>query len=284
MLTRPHLPMKIVIAIVLGIVASVRLAFPSAVSHRMDATFFLVLAAAVLVVLLPWERLTGLKAAGLEVTLELPQVAGALQGLGLDRLQDERLRGELARLEREIAEVSGSRVLWIDDEPRRLVALRRLLRAFGVETVMAVSSSRADAILAEDVDFDLIASDVQRPRPEDQITLAWIRESEQKVKSDRPDQLTTTDGRCFYKLHEGVNYVVRLRTDDGGDPFVRSLPVLFYAAYDWTRLARFTAVAVATSPETEISNSPDTFVPRAIRMLARARSQEIILTTEKERT
>lgn len=283
-LSGPQSVSKFLIAGVLLTLAILRLAFVDGLEERMDRTFLLLLGAAILVIVLPWERLTSLKAAGVEITLDLPPIAGALRSLGLDRVEDEQLKLELSRLEQEIEQVGGSRLIWIDDQPTHIVGLRRLLRAFGVEIVMATSTLHAEDILRNDNDFDMIVSDVQRNEKAEQVTFSWFRENETKIKSDRFGELETTDGRKFYKLHEGVNFIVRLRTDTRCDPVIAALPVLFYAAYDWARLAQFTAIALATSPDTDISNSPMTFVPKAIRMLARARASQIVLGGEKRPT
>lgn len=264
--------------------AILRLAFFEDLEKRMDEVFFVLVCAAVLAVVLPWERLTTFKAGGVEIALEQPRVVGALRSLGLDRVEDERLRDELARLEADIRDIDGSRVLWIDDRPQGVIGLRRMLRAFGVEIIMTTSTDAADELLRRDNDFDLLISDIQRRDEAEQSTFRWIAETHQDAETSSDREIRTTDGRRFVKLHEGVNYVVRLRTEPDRDPVVRSIPVLFYAAYEWTRLAKFAAVAMATSPDTEISNSPMTFVPRAIRMLASARAAPIPVPPRKGAT
>jgi CheY-like chemotaxis protein len=282
-LSGPQFAGKFLIAGLLLLLAILRLAFHDGLDKRMDRTVLLLLGAAILVILLPWERMTTLKAAGVEITLEAPPVAGALRSLGLDRLEDEHLRLELSGLMPEIEQIDGSRLLWIDDFPATVVALRRLLRALGVEVVMATSTCQAEKILRRDNDFDMIVSDIQRNEKSEQVTFGWLRENASKIKSDQFGVLETTDGRKFYKLHEGVNFIVKLRRNTQ-DPVIADVPVLFYAAYDWARLAQFTTVALATSPATDISNSPATFVPKAIRMLARSRASQIAVGEEKEIT
>jgi CheY-like chemotaxis protein len=275
---------KVAVASALLLLAIFRIVFFDSLERRTDKTFFLILGAALLILVLPWDRLTSFKAAGVEFTLDRPEVAAAIRSLDLDRLQDEQLKGELSKLTTEITEAAGGRALWIDDKPHEVVALRRLLRALDVETVIARSTREADEILASDNDFDLIVSDVQRRDEGDQQTFEWFRRDPAAIESDSSSKIVAKAGWTFIKLHEGVNYVVRIRTEAGRDPVIASLPVLFYAAYDWSRLARFTAVALATSPDTEISNSPLTFVPKAIRMLAGARSSPIVVGKKKKPT
>lgn len=239
--------------------AVARLVFEDA-GGRMDETFFALLAAAALILLVPWERLTTLKAAGVELALE-PQVRGAVETLSLanpEAVDDERLLAELRRLAPEIDKARGSRVLWIDDRPHEIVAERRLLRALGIEVVPASSSSEALRLLERDNDFDLVVSDVQRAG----------------------ESYKQTGG---IPIHEGVNFVVASLRRDANE-LIRSLPVLFYAAYPWPRLVEFTRPARELSPDPELANAPDALVTKTVRLLAEARSRPITVGRAKAPT
>jgi CheY-like chemotaxis protein len=231
---------------VLILLALAKLALPDNVVGRMDTIFFVLICAAFVVPLVPFERLKSLKAAGIELSIELPQVQGVISGMRFERIEDERLREKLSetlsRMKDEVEVIRGSRVLWIDDHPDKVLSLRRLLRSLGVEVVAAVSSAAAEEILGTDKDFDLIISDVQREG------------DSHKVVGGIP-------------IHEGVNFVVKLRTKSAL-PFVKSLPVVFYAAYDWPRLVQFTRPAREHQPEAEISNSPADFLVKVVKQLA----------------
>jgi hypothetical protein len=120
-----------VVAAVLLVVAVVRLALHSSLATRMDAVFFGLLGAALLILLIPIERLKSLKAGGIELSLDQPQVQGAIAGLGLDRIHNEELRARLTLLQHQLGVIRGSRVLWIDDRPHTILGERRLLRALG---------------------------------------------------------------------------------------------------------------------------------------------------------
>jgi hypothetical protein len=85
-------------------------------------------------------------------------------------------------------------------------------------------------------------------------------------------------------LHEGTNWVVRLREDAKRDPVIGGLPVIFYAAYDWKRLVSFSAPALAASPNTAMSREASDFLPKAISLLAAARSRPIVVDPEKKPT
>src|SRR5207302_9651723 len=128
--------------------------------------------------------------------------------------------------------IRGSRVLWVDDNPDTILGERRVLRALGVEVTSVNSSLDAERTLQADNDFDLIISDIQR----------------------QGDTYKITGGE---PIHEGVNLVIKFRTQrkDEGDPVVKSMPVIFYAAYERERLVAFTRRVRELPPEAEIANS-----------------------------
>lgn len=236
-------------------VAVLRLVYHSSLSAKMDGVFFMVLGAGLLLLLVPIQYLKTFKAGGIEFSLEQPQLQGAISGLGLDRIEDEKIRALLSQLQAQLRAVRGSRVLWIDDRPHGIIAERRLLRALEVEIVTAISSGAAREVLKGDNDFDLIVSDVQR-----------VGDSYRETGGER--------------IHEGVNFIVVLRTQHP-DPVVRSLPVIFYAAYDWERLVEFTRLARSLYPPPEISNSVVDLIPKAVKLLFESRSTPIPATEMK---
>jgi CheY-like chemotaxis protein len=215
----------------------------------MDAVFFIVIGVGLLLLLIPLRYLRSFKAGGFEFSLEQPHVQSAISGLDLNRFQNEKMVADLTRLKDELIAVKGSRVLWIDDHPHKVVAERRLLRALGVDVVAASSSNEAERTLDSDNDFDLIITDVQR----------------------EGDHYQTTGG---IDIHDGVNFVVHLRKDSK-DPVIRQLPVIFYAAYDRERLFEFTAPARALNWNTEAANSEQDLIPTAVKLLAHSRSTPI---------
>lgn len=244
-------------AILLGTLAVAR-TFGPGWQERMDATFFVVVGVTILLLLIPVSRLRQLKAGGLELSLDRPEVVGAIGSLNLASVEDGELRAVLKRSETHMSTIRGSRVLWIDDRPEKIVALRRLLRSLGVDVVSAISSKDARQVLSADTDFDLLISDVQR----------------------EGDSHKFTGG---VPIHEGTNFVVWLRRKHE-DPAVRSLPVVFYAAYDWQRLVDFTRPARETQPEPAISNSVSDFVGKIVSELVKARAAPLRAGGEKEPT
>lgn len=258
MLDRSHiLWIKIGFAVGAVLLAVLRLAFFDGLGQRIDMTFLALFGVAFLALVVPWDRLQSLKAGSVELTLETPQVQGALQGLGLDRIESKDLRNALSKLSNEIALAKGSRVLWIDDKPHNVVGARRLFRSLGVEVLTAISSDSAEEIMQTDNDFDLIISDVQR----------------------KGENYRLNEG---IEIHDGVNFVVKLRQHD--DVVIQSLPVVFYAAYEWRRLVEYTRPARELQPEAEITNSIDGLMKKAFTALATARSNPIVVPTKKRPT
>lgn len=219
-----------------------------------DDTFALLVVVAVAIQLVPWDSLKSFKAAGVEVVLDRAEVRGAIRGLSIPEVDLAGVEQALVRQSDSLSALQGSRILWIDDKPQAVLGERRLLRALGANVVTVVSSKAADQVLAEDADFDLIVSDVQRVG----------------------DSYKDNDG---IEIHEGVNYLVRLRQQ--GDPVVRGIPAVFYAAYDLERLEAFTAPARATSPGPLACNDVVTLVSSIVSVVADVRARPIAVPGKK---
>jgi len=219
-----------------------------------DETFALLVVVGVAVQVVPWESLKSFKAAGVEVVLDRAEVRGALRGLDIPQVDLAVLEEALGRQSEALPALQGSRILWIDDKPHAVMGERRLLRALGCRVVTVVSSEDADRVLAEDADFDLIVSDVQR----------------------RGDSHEHNDG---VPIHEGVNYLVHLRRQ--GDSVVRGIPAVFYAAYDAERLESFTAPAMETTPRPSACNDVVTLISSIISLVADARARPIVVPGKK---
>lgn len=244
-------------AVMLIALAIARIVWPGFAS-KTDAIFLMLVAVGVALLLVPLKSIKSLKAGGVELSLDAPQVQGAVASLNLNRVEDTKLRDRLNVLSYLLPVVAGSRLLWIDDRPEKIIGERRLLRALGVTIVPATSSNQAREILNADNDFDLIISDVQRSG----------------------ETYKVTGG---VDIHEGVNFIVWLRTHFE-DPFVKEIPVIFYAAYDWSRLVEFTRPARETLPEPGISNSIGNLVRNVLLALADSRERTIKLPSEKTPT
>jgi len=227
------------------------------ITKSIDTAVIALVIAAFVIHVVPIERITTLKGAGLELSIEQPQVKGAIEALTPTQLQNEELRKDLERLREDLPLVRDSRILWIDNSPSKIVSARRLLRALGVEVIPATSSEEADKVLARDKDFDLIITETQR----------------------------TGDSYKFNNgipIHEGVNYIVKLRKT--GDQIIRTIPVIFFSAYDWERLVQFTRPARETFPEAEITNSVNALIVKVVKRLALERSRPLVYGDQKTPT
>lgn len=248
---------KIALSLVLVMLVVLRWIFYEIASTRLDTISLALIISAILLYVIPWENIKTFKAAGFELTLEQSQVKSAIDALGLDRVKNKQLLEKLSHLDTELQSIRGGKILWIDDKPHKIIGVRRLLRALGIQIVSAISSKMASVILESDNDFDLIITDVQR-------------KGEKSSKNDD------------YNILDGVDFILKLR--EHRDPTIRSLPVIFYAAYDWERLVLFTRPAREIQPEPEICNSVNDFIPKVVKQLAIARAMPISYSDEKEPT
>ena len=224
--------------------------------QQMDSTFLYLVAAAFLILVIPWDKLRTFKAGGVELFIDQPQVKGAIEGLGLQRVDSRQLRRTLSGLEAEIGLVDGSRVLWIDDRPHEILGERRILRSLGIEVITAVDNISARSKLGEDNDFDLIISDVQR--------------SEQ------------VNG--YTSIYGGMYFAKELR-ESHPDPTIRSLPVIFYSAFRQDQIERIVRrVSGEALSDTASCDSIEALLSSVITTLSEVRSNPITVRSTKKPT
>jgi len=209
-------------------------------ANILNDMFLILIGVAILIILLPIEKIYHIKAGPLELFLERPQIKETFSRFP-DSIPTGKLKHYLSRNRETIEAIRGSRILWIDDNPHYLLGERRLLRDLGIIVVSAISSEMARQIIDADNDFDLIITDVQR----------------------KGESYKDTNG---IMVHEGVNFIVKnlLSIDDD---FIRSVPIIFYAAYDWDRLVKFTAPARVQHAQIDICNDFVTFITKVITRL-----------------
>ena len=271
--------LKVVLTMVLVIFAISRFSYYESLNTRMDLVFLSLVLAAFLLWMLPWEdlwnRLRGFSLGGFTISLEQPDVQAAIGNVSFDEEHLERIFGEIdgrtskdARhkllqrmesLKEELQTVRESRVLWIDDNPHSILGERRLLRALGIDVTPARSSEEAEDVLEKDNDFDLIISDVQR----------------------RGTNYKLVDNGV--KIHEGVNFIVKLQEEET-DERIKTLPLIFYGAYPWDSLVKFTRPARALRPGVEISNTLVNLIPKVITTIAEERENPITIPAKKAPT
>lgn len=249
-------------AIIIIVFVVIRYIYFDAVNVRFDATFFTLITLAVTILLLPWDRLETIKAGIFEFTIRNPVIKGAIKSLDIDIIQNRKLKRELKALEDDIEVIKGSRILWIDDRPLNIVGERNLLRSFGVVISFAVSSKDAESLLVNDGDFDLIISDVQR----------------------LGDSYKFNEG---VEIHEGTNFIAKIHTSKEYPESIKSIPVVFYAAYEKERLERFTKPAKETAKDKKLiftGNSVVELLTSVISILSELRKRPIMLRETKKST
>ncbi|NPD89323.1 MAG: response regulator [Asgard group archaeon] len=240
----------------------IRYIYFDVVNEKFDATFFTLIAIAIAVVFLPWDRLQTIKAGIFEFTIRNPVIKGAIKSLDIDIIQNRKLKKELKILEEDIETIKGSRILWIDDRPLNIVGERNLLRSLGVIISFAVSSNNAESLLINDGDFDLIISDIQR----------------------LGDSYKFNEG---VEIHEGINFIARIHTSKEYPESIKSIPVVFYAAYDKERLERFTRPAKETAKDKKLiftGNSVVELLTSVITILSELRKKPVMLRETKTPT
>ena len=128
----------------------------------MDSIFLSLLGIAFLTLFFPWECIKTFKAGSIEFSLNQSQLIGALSGMKLSSIESKQIKDLLKKMAQDVEYMNNSRILWIDDNPHKLLGVRRLFRALWVNITMAISSDHAYEILQTDNDFDLFISDIQR--------------------------------------------------------------------------------------------------------------------------
>jgi len=232
--------------------------YPNIPGQKLDNSILFLILLAILIIILPWERLTSLKAAGIEFELDKPLIDKAISDLGIlkgkENINDEKIRRLFERLIPQIEESKGGRILWIDDAPRNVFGERRLLRALNIETVMADSSELAQKYLDTDGDFDLIVSDMR----EGEVT--------KKQKDGMPEAV-----RFIVKLRE----MEAKRSQMSRYSNIPSLPVVIYSGQSYNQLRRLTEPIRRDGSIIIISTSTENFFEEVIRVLSDVRSEPI---------
>lgn len=78
---------------------------------------------------------------------------------------------------------NGAHLLWVDDHPENNIPLRRVIKRYGAEVIIASSSDEALNMVKRE-DFDLIISDINRDGPKDIGGIQFL--SEVKELTDAP--------------------------------------------------------------------------------------------------
>lgn len=258
---------------VFGGTASALLAVVSAVIDGIDTTFLVLAAVSILLFTLPWSRLSSLRAGPFEFSLEQGQIRGAIDSIvNVAGEEKEKIESLFARLSTDIEQARGSRILWIDDRPRRVVGERRLLRSIELESEIVPTCAAAAETLCRDNDFDLVITSLEK-------------QGEKQYLHDR----TLSPGVTFVEWLRGRNDDdIRSLIGEFGetpikDKVINRLPVIFYAAFpDLAYIQKKLQPLAGLPPAPLASRSIDDLLRKTIRTLADARSDPTEVNADKK--
>jgi CheY-like chemotaxis protein len=245
------------------------LAIVSVAVDGVTGDFLLLAGLAAVVFAFPWHRLSALKAGPFELSLERGQIRGAIDSIEIGGVEKERVDETLARLTTDIERARGSRVLWVDDDPHRVVGERRLLRSLEIETVTVATCRDAARRLFRDNDFDLVITSL-------------VKQGEIEEMRDHP----RNPGITFVQWLRGEDdESIRELIDDPQipvkDPVIKNLAVLFYVALPPSDIRRNIRPLTGLEPEADVASSLDELLKKGIRLLADLRSNPIEVTPRK---
>lgn len=247
---------KIGISVIALFLSYLRFCDPESSKEWLDSTFLILIMVPALAFLIPWDRLTAFKAAGIELVLESPSVRGALSGIKMSSSDSRKIRRALYSLKNAIQDSAGSRILWIDDHPDHILGERRILRSLGVIILSANSSDSARKLLNEDNDFDLVISDMQR-------------ESEPDSK---------------FKRYGGIEFIKEIR-QSSTDSVVKDVPVVFYTAYRPEQIDRIlNQVSAKDLSDVHFCNSIEGLLRKVFEILPAIRAEAIKVRSRKPAT
>ncbi|HKT84070.1 MAG TPA: hypothetical protein VJQ84_09580 [Solirubrobacterales bacterium] len=252
--------------------AAALLAALSGIVNGIDGTFLLLAGAAVILLAFPWHRLSALRAGPFEFSLEQGQIKGAIQSIDVGGTERERIEALLSRLAIDVERARGSRILWVDDKPTRVVGERRLFRALEVSSEIVPDCATAAAVLGRDNDFDLVVTSLEK-------------QGEGRALQDG----TRNPGVAFVEWLRGKDDagIERLVGEEAEvpvkDAVVRGLPVVFYAAFpSLSYIQEKLQPLAALEPSAEAARTVDDLLKKTIRALADARSNPIEVSANKK--
>lgn len=253
---------------VVGGSTAIALALVTAIVNGIDEVFLIVAGIAALLLAFPWQRLSSLRAGPFEFSLEQGQIKGALEAIEIEGGEKQRLTHLLSRLATDVERARGSRVLWIDDIPLRILGERRLFRALDIETVVVTSSRDAAGTLKRDNDFDLIITSLEKA-------------TEKKLLSGNDDR---RPGVVFVQWLRGVEDDAAKRLTGAGaiaDPVINNIAVIYYTGFrNLTEIRRDIRAAAELGPGVEVARTFEDLLKKSIRALADARSHPIEVPLE----
>jgi hypothetical protein len=255
---------------VVGGLTAVALAVLSAAVNGIDDVFLLLAGLAAVVLAFPWQRLSALRAGPFEFSLQSGQIRGAIDSIDVQGAEKERIESLLARLAPDVERARGSRVLWVDDKPRRLVGERRLFRALDIDTIALPSCREAGETLMRDNDFDLVVTSLEKGKEREAIQ-----------SRDNPAVLfgQWLRGGSSHGIRELMGRGVEIPIDDA---IVNNLAVVVYAAFPLPYIREKIQPLTAHEAPVDGTNSLYDLLKTSIRLLADLRSNPIEVSGSKK--
>ena len=194
---------RILIAFILLAIVLIRIYFWEDLEDKFDKTTLSLLLVSLILLLIPIENIKSLKAGGIELELNHPQIKGAINSLDLNVADNKKIEQYVNSIsESGKKSIAGSKVLWIDDKPASIIGERRLFRALGLNITAAGSLEEIKRITREDNDFDLIISDIQWRDKENpnKVTYGGI-EAVQFLRKELNDKVINSTNVIFYTAY-----------------------------------------------------------------------------------
>lgn len=246
------------------------LAVLSAVVNGIDDVFLVLAGLAAIVLAFPWQRLSALRAGPFEFSLQSGQIRGAIDAIDVQGAEKARIDALLARLAADVEHARGSRILWVDDKPRRLVGERRLFRALEIETVAVPTCREAGETLMRDNDFDLVVTSLEKSK-----------EREAMLSRENPAVLFGQWLRGDES--EGIRALMGDRVESPiEDAILNNLAILFYAAFPLPYIREKMQPLAGYETPVDGTNSLEELLRKSIRLLADLRSNPIEVPASKK--
>lgn len=254
---------------VVGGTVAAALAIASTAVDGLTTSSLVLFGVATLAFAFPWQRLSTLKAGPLEFSLEQEQVRGALDGIKVDGPEKDRIERALSRLGPDLEQARGSRVLWVDDKPPRLLGERRLLRSLGIETVIAPTCRGAAMELLRDNDFDLLITSV-------------VKSYENKSIRDPTNPTVLLIRWLRGRSSSGTEELLGVVPTPVKDPVINALRVIVYAALPVPSIWGFLQPVAALRPTVDACEQLDDLLTKTITTLAELRANPLRVGIGKE--
>jgi CheY-like chemotaxis protein len=212
----------------------------------------------IVLILFPIKKMTKMKISNVEFELSSPDIKAAIESVDFSNVSNIEIV-ELLKLRKEsLRFIQKSKIIWIDDHPEKIIAIQRLFRTLGIQVLSFCSSNEAMKYLKNDSDIDLFLTDIQR-----------------KDFNERKNNSVD--------IHDGVNFIVYL-VENNVFPWMRNIPIVYYAKYDNERLFEFTKTIRSIRKNVFICNNTKDLLKEVIDLICESRMKVLEISKGKEAT